>query len=254
MSNTAVFSVPAPTDTPSVRICVYGDSLTAGFPCFEPYADSLVSALADDGIYAEVVGCGFCGMTAVEMAQGVSSSQLQDIFGRTGPGLRHLLAENGSFDLVLIMGGTNDLGVPQSSAQEVVASLQTLHTVCRAVKTPSMTLSVPQSSVTGRSKYPEAKAKWHAINQALAAHSPEFVDTSELLPFNKASCARGLWDPDELHFTAAGSWEFGSGLAPLVAEFLSGSVEVEEEEDPAVCALGLSDTLGRLMQNFLPWN
>lgn len=240
-SDSAVFSVPAPGNSPSARICVYGDSLTAGFPSFEPYADSLVSALADEGVYVEVVGCGLCGMTAVEMAQGLDSSHLQDMFGRTGPGLRRFLAENGSFDLVIIMGGTNDIGMPQSSTQEIVASLKTLHRACQTLDTPSMTLSVPESSVRGTSQYPEAKQKWHAINKALKAQSPEFVDTKELISFDKASCARGLWDPDNLHFTASGSGQFGSRLAPVVAEFLSG----EMGEGPA-----WNDTLVKMMRNF----
>lgn len=88
-----------------------------------------------------------------------------------------------------------------------------------------MALSVPESSVTGGTQYPEAKATWHGINNSLAvwpqdAQSPVFVDTSKLIPFDHASCARGLWHPDNLHFTAAGSKEFGSRLAPIVAEFL----------------------------------
>jgi len=233
--NTAVFSVPAPAGTTaSARICVYGDSLTAGFPCYEPYAKSLVSSLSTVGVSVEVVGCGLCGMTAAEMARGLDSSQLKDQFGRTGPGLRCLLDEQGPFDLVLIMAGTNDLGVPHSSVQEVLASLQTLHRACHRVGMPSMILSVPESSVTGTSQYPEAKAKWHGINNALAAwaqdaQSPGFVDTSKLIPFDHASRARGLWDPDSLHFTALGSRELGSRLAPVVMQSLSGKKSVAPE-------------------------
>lgn len=165
-------------------------------------------------------------MTAVEMARGLDSLQLKDTFGRTGPGLRRLLAEHSSIDLVLIMAGTNDVAMPQSSAQEVVSSLQSLHMACHAAGTPSMILSVPESCVTGTSLYPQAKAKWHAINKALAAwaedsQSPALVDTSKLIPFHRKSCAEGLWDPDNLHFTAVGSKELGSSLAPALMEFLS---------------------------------
>jgi lysophospholipase L1-like esterase len=207
---------------------VYGDSMTAGFPSYEPYAKSLASTLAAAGVSVEVVGCGLCGLTAVEMARGLDAQQLRDNFGRVGPGLGRLLAEQGPFDLVLVMAGTNDLGVPQTSAEEVLASLQCMHKACWAVGAPSLALSVPESSVTGTAQYPVAAAKWHAINNALAAwgqraqgenpcNSPFFVNTAELVSFNRAACMRGLWDPDNLHFTAAGSREFGNKLAPLIA-------------------------------------
>merc|ERR1719456_588140 len=110
--------------------------MTAGFPCYEPYSKSLVPALASAGICAEVVGCGLCGLTAVEMARGLDSPQLQDNFGRVGPGLRHLLAEQDPFDLVIIMAGTNDLGGRHSSAEEVLASLKSMHAACWAKGTP----------------------------------------------------------------------------------------------------------------------
>jgi hypothetical protein len=214
---------------------VYGDSMTAGFPCYEPYAKSMVSTLAATGIYAEVVGCGLCGLTAVEMARGLDSPQLQDQFGRMGPGLRHLLEEQGPFDLVIVMAGTNDLGVPHATAEEVLASLQSMHGACWATGTPSVALSVPESSVTGTTQYPEAAVKWHAINNGLAAWAqaeqrenshtrPFFVNTARLVSFDHAARARGLWDPDSLHFTAAGSQEFGSKLAPVIAPCLQRQV------------------------------
>lgn len=209
--------------------------MTAGFPAYEPYAKSLTSTLSAAGLSVEVVGCGLCGLTGVEMAQGLDAQQLRDNFGRVGPGLRRLLAEQGPFDLVLVMAGTNDLGVSNSS-EEVVACLQEMHKACWATGTPSVVLSIPESSVTGTAQYPDAAAKWHAINKALAnwgqaaqsenpSSSPFFVNTSELVSFDHTTCMRGLWDPDGLHFTAAGSREFGSKLAPLIASHLQGQTQ-----------------------------
>lgn len=210
---------------------MYGDSMTAGFPCYEPYAKSLASSLTAAGVSVEIVGCGLCGLTAMEMACSLEAQQLQDNFGRVGPGLQTLLAEQGPFDLVLIMAGTNDLGVPHSAVQDVLSCLQSMHRACWAVGTASIALSIPESSVTGTTQYPVAAAKWRAINDALAAWgqsaqeenpcgSPFFVNTAELVSFDQAACMRGLWDPDNLHFTAAGSREFGSKLATLIASRL----------------------------------
>lgn len=212
---------------------MYGDSLTAGFPSYEPYAKSLSSALVDAGISAEVIGCGLCGLTAVEMASGVDSSQLQDQFCRKGPGLRKLLDDEGPFDLVVIMAGTNDLGVPDTSAEAVLCSLKTIHEACWTAGTPTVALSIPESKVTGTVQYPEGAKKWHAINDALARwatakegdpslKSSFLVNSATLVSFDDAALARGLWHPDSLHFTSAGSREFGSKLAPIVASHLFG--------------------------------
>jgi len=222
---------------------VYGDSLTAGFPCYEPYAKSLISKLDSSGVSAEVVGCGLCGMTAVEMARGLESEQLRDNFGRMGPGLGKLLAEQGPFDLVIIMVGTNDVGGAQYSAEEVLASLKKMHKACWAAGTPTVALSVPESTVTGTSQFLQAQRKWHAVNNALAtwAQSEQgnnqfkgLVNSARLPAFDHAARSRGLWDPDNLHFSAAGSREFGSKLAPVVAAHLQKETRLPQLPESAI--------------------
>jgi hypothetical protein len=159
-----------------------------------------------------------------------------------GLGLGKLLAEQGPFDLVIIMAGTNDLAMPQYSAEEAVASLKKMHKACWATGTATVALSVPESTVTGTAQYPEAQRKWHAVNNALAAwakaeQSERFkglVNSAKLLPFDQSSRMRGLWDPDSLHFSAAGSREFGSKLAPIVASHLkekTGLPQILESND-----------------------
>jgi lysophospholipase L1-like esterase len=223
--NVAVFSVGSPGNTNAARICVYGDSLTAGFSPsagFEPYAKSLVSTLAAAGVSAQVVGCGLCSLTAVDMAQRLDSSQLPDGFGRTGTGLSKLLADHGPFDLVIIMAGTNDVGNPQLSSQYVLDSLARMHEACWRAGSQTLAVSIPESSVTGTMQYPELKAKWKTINVELAAWAQSkpctsFVNSAMLLSFDRAACASGFWDADGLHFSAAGSREFGRKLGSLIA-------------------------------------
>jgi lysophospholipase L1-like esterase len=216
--------------------------MTAGFPCYEPYAKSLISTLEGEGIFAEVVGCGLCGLTAVEMARGLDSEKLKDNFGRVGLGLRRLLEEQGPFDLVMIMAGTNDLAFPEYSSKKVLESLKSMHKACWEKGVPTVALSVPESCVTGSNKYPDAAKKWHKINDALAEwasaeegeHSLEsalFVNTATLVSFNKEGRKRGLWEDDSLHFTAAGSREFGSKLAPVVASHLQTQTEDCESDN-----------------------
>merc|ERR1719335_852448 len=174
------------------------------------------------------------------MARGLDSMQLQDVFGRVGPGLRKLLAEQGPFDLVVIMAGTNDVANPQLPAEEVLRSLKKMHEACWAVGTPTVALSVPESSVTGTAQFPEERARWHKLNNMLAAwaqaeqrerspRAPLFVDSARLVSFDHAAHARGLWDADGIHFTADGSREFGSKLATFIASHVHKSKQLCEQ-------------------------
>merc|ERR1719217_1537543 len=134
--------------------------------------------------------------------------------------------------------------MPQYSAEEVLGSLKKMHAACWATGTPSVALSVPESTVTGTSQFPEAQRKWHTVNHAIAGwakakqaerslQSPLFVNSASLLSFNNAPRMRGLWDPDSLHFSAAGSREFGSKLAPVVASHLQGQMYLPESSAPS---------------------
>lgn len=223
---------------------MYGDSLTAGFVCgltpsqYEPYARALKDALGSLGTTVEITGCGLCGLTAAEMAKGLdSSSQLRDVTGRSGPGLRRMLTEQGPFDLVLIMAGTNDIAMNTSRADDIVRSIKELHTACHALGTPTVLLSIPESCATVGPQFPEVAKKWRAVNTALATwvrdeekrtslctrQRPFRVDAAQLLPFNQTAQMRNLWEHDGLHFSKAGSREFGSQLASLLVPLLSES-------------------------------
>jgi hypothetical protein len=232
--------------------------MTAGFPSYEPYANSLVSTLGDEGISAEVVGCGLCGLTAVEMAKGLDAPELKDNFDRVGPGLSRLLKEQGPFDLVIIMAGTNDVACP-SSVREVLASLKRMHAACWEAGVPTIALSVPESCVTGTDQFPEAQKKWHALNNALRAWGkaqrgelslsrPLFMKSADFFSWDDEAWERGLWDEDGLHFTADGSEEFGSKLAPLLASHLQGPTGLREINDEYSDDESLSPR-GRRMKN-----
>jgi hypothetical protein len=78
------------------------------------------------------------------------------------------LAEQGPFDLVIIMAGTNDVAVPDISVEKALASLKSMHEACWEAGIPTVALSVPESVVTGTSNWPKATKKWHAINKAIA--------------------------------------------------------------------------------------
>eukprot|EP00747_Dinoflagellata_sp_TGD_P209705 gnl/TRDRNA2_/TRDRNA2_83080_c0_seq1.p1 gnl/TRDRNA2_/TRDRNA2_83080_c0~~gnl/TRDRNA2_/TRDRNA2_83080_c0_seq1.p1 ORF type:complete len:362 (+),score=40.37 gnl/TRDRNA2_/TRDRNA2_83080_c0_seq1:172-1257(+) len=221
----AVFSLPASENVTAFsisgkRIGLYGDSLTAGFPCFEAYGKSLHSSLAEMGISVDIVGCGFAGRTASHMAEDLDSETISDERGRMGPGIRLFLDEHGPFDLLVILAGTNDIISSDLSAEEVLDSLKSLHRVCSEAGIDSVALSIPEGYFTGSDEYPEERAKWSAINAELASWSPFFVNSSSLIPFDDAAREHGLWEEDGLHPSESGYEQIGIRLAPVIAEHL----------------------------------
>merc|ERR1712061_692832 len=103
----------------ALRVLAFGDSLTAGFPSLEPYAQAMAESLSDMGIPVEVTVCGLCGMTVHQMLAGMNESSLIDSIGRTGIGLMELVRVKRGFwtkaDIVLVMAGTSDLTSPSTA-------------------------------------------------------------------------------------------------------------------------------------------
>jgi len=233
----AVAASSAASSAPRVRILAYGDSLTAGF-CdrgrkFSPYGAALVEALAPE-FDAEVWVCGLSGMLAEEMMERLRRKVLRDRFGRQGKGLQYILAEDGKFDLVIIMAGTNDLATPCRAA-DVCNSVQALHGACHEFGLRTVALSVPHTRILAKVLEAEAEQKkvhsarrayavrWRDTNDMLQkwATGPgeqdgvvHFVDTSTVMPFSEDS---GCWEEDGLHFSPQGSRHLGEALASQLA-------------------------------------
>lgn len=143
---------PASSERSVLRIVAYGDSLTAGFPSFEPYAQRFVDELASQGIYVDVTVCGLCGLTAGDMLRCAGEFQpVYDPLSRAGVGLLEAARrKEGAWreaDLVLIMTGTNDLGKlfdlqgPEEIGQRIIA----LHRICLAEGIPTVALGIPDA-------------------------------------------------------------------------------------------------------------
>ncbi|CAE8634837.1 unnamed protein product [Polarella glacialis] len=143
------------------------------------------------------------------------------------------------------MAGTNDLlsespatataatTTAARQAAEVVRAIQKLHLACHQRSVNTLAFSMPDFGS------PELLAKreaWLQVNgllkdwvsgsnrgdpnSGLAAGKPAlFVDSSVLLPCDKASIDRGLWDEDRVHFSPAGSRHFGRALAQHVLSY-----------------------------------
>lgn len=216
------------------RVLCYGDSNTAGFCAngnhFSPYGRSLMKALSASGCVTEVAFCGLNGLTGEDMATKMTSPAIRDVVGHTGKGLVQILNDEGQQDLVIIMAGTNDLG-KGTSPEAIIQYIQQLHSACHEWMIPTIALS-PPTVLTGFAR--SMRPKLTAMIQSYAHRTPGVVayfDVERLLPRSEAG---GYWEPDELHFSPAGSHELGMRLAPTVLEQLKrdGRKSVQENTSP----------------------
>lgn len=227
---------------PAKHILCYGDSLTAGFfnkgHSFEPYARTLCEKLADSGMACKVSFCGFSGRTAEDMVQTAAGS-LSCVVGLRGKGLIRTLEEDGPFDLVLIMAGTNDLGFG-ATHERLLGWLRRLHRICHERGTPTVCLAPPPAPCAGKPREGDRQRLVALLRRAFQGNDGKVIamDPAEYVSAADAK----LWDHDGLHFSQAGSRALGRGLASLVLEWFascaarnaSRSQQVEQKQ---MCAL-----------------
>eukprot|EP00416_Gambierdiscus_australes_P042987 CAMPEP_0171118724 /NCGR_PEP_ID=MMETSP0766_2-20121228/95401_1 /TAXON_ID=439317 /ORGANISM="Gambierdiscus australes, Strain CAWD 149" /LENGTH=436 /DNA_ID=CAMNT_0011581329 /DNA_START=1 /DNA_END=1312 /DNA_ORIENTATION=- len=224
------------------QLLCYGDSLTAGFyaggRAFEPYAQTLAEVLAAAGSATEIRACGHSGHSAGEMVKNLESNHVQDVAMRHGKGLRRILADEPLPELVLIMAGTNDLG-RQRTSKAIFQDVHRLHSECHARGVRTVVLAPPAAPSMARTSWERERGKVKELLAAWARSAPLcalFVDPAELVQPTRTG---GAWDPDGLHFSAAGSQLLGRRLAPLLLPLLvarrspgAGATAVESTGQP----------------------
>jgi lysophospholipase L1-like esterase len=203
-----------------MRVLCYGDSNTIGF-CesgrrYQPYGKALSDALAAAQTPAEVTACGLCGLTAKEMDEGRAESVLEPRCGPHGKGLERLLKDDGPWDLVVIMAGTNDLGAGAEIGRTQV-HVARIHALCHDHGVPTVNVAPPSSisivhMAQERRRLADLMGTWARATPDVLFH----VDSEEIIPRS----ATGMYEPDEIHFSARGSDELGRLLAPKIAAVL----------------------------------
>lgn len=203
------------------RILCYGDSLTAGF-CdngrrFTPYGHALKESLKAAGLLCEVVICGLSGLTAKQMVADSSSQAIQDVTGQFGRGLARILNEDGPFDLVIIMAGTNDLG-QGSPVKAAFDSACRLHALCHSRGIPTVALAPPLTPRTPSLKEARCSIKnlLEQWKRNAATHCQALIDPEELIPRMMSA----HWEADEIHFSPSGSHALGQQVASLILPLL----------------------------------
>merc|ERR1719454_602015 len=212
------------------RILCYGDSNTVGFfnegRSFQSYGQSLAAELLEAGVPCEVAVCGLCSLTTLDMLNERSSQSVRTPIGPSGRGLLRMLEEDGSIDLVIIMSGTNDIGM-RTNTTTIVQHVAQLHALCHERGVPPVVLAPTQGSGPAcrlpRQQLADLLFKW-ASN---ATGVLDCVDVEDLVPrpvgkdgASSNPSAAVHWEPDDLHFSAAGSMALGQRLAPHVTSWL----------------------------------
>ena len=211
-----------------LRLLAFGDSLTAGYHhmghAFAPWAPLLQRLLGSDVVCDHI---GLSGFTTQQMLDTADEQSVTDVVPVTWPGYRTQLRRH-RYDVVLILGGTNDLadyGHGPMPTQRTVSNLAKLHAFAHEAGARSVAMTIPESkgAVYFETRSPPFRVRLDA-NEAIrawAANQPadrvHLVDASALVPY---SGTNGLWEPDGLHLSQRGYEAFGRALAPQIAEFV----------------------------------
>jgi len=205
------------------RILCYGDSLTAGYynngRSFSPYGTALEDALTSLGLECEVSINGLSGHCADQMVKELDSPVCQDICGRLGKGLAHILDNERHYDLVILMAGTNDFG-GNSNLKSIQNDVCELHDACHARGVPTVMLAAPCNAENMRTGLSQILRRWAQKQDQVMS----FIDPEEVIPRR----TRSYWEPDQVHFTPSGSHALGLYLAPIVADILLEHTACEE--------------------------
>jgi lysophospholipase L1-like esterase len=229
-------TAPPPQSASSIRILAFGDSLTAGTspPNYElyPYAPYLEAALNQRGKLVErtvvvvVRHVGFPGWTAVQM--------VDDANGPRGLQTTIRRIQDPSLSLVILLAGTNDLGMGRNP-KDIFQSILQLHHLCSkdvddAIQVPhTLAIGIPPSGY--QSMVPEAAAMAQQINQQLNEYATTTTTTSTTttkssstftytpFPFDYEPGGEN-WSKDGLHFSQRGYQVLGESLAPIVEQIL----------------------------------
>jgi lysophospholipase L1-like esterase len=243
----------SPVSNDIVRVFCYGDSLTAGTspPSYElfPYAVHLERSINDKIITSsgtkkntsqniskdQLVGIalpkvsirwkGLPGWTANTLLEYANDSNV-------GLGTTIRKVQNPSLSLVIILAGTNDIGMAASSSSDskesskrIASDIIALHQLVfdsssllnQSIQT--LAISVPPSKWQQSSTVAQSMAE--DVNNRIRAWC-DATENSHFVKHPIESWSHGdrRWAPDGLHLSPVGYEEFGKSLASVVTQIL----------------------------------
>lgn len=223
----------------TIRILCYGDSLTAGtsppmdqlFP-YAPHLEKKLNEMYSDGTSVVVRWRGLPGWTASTMMEYLDDSSV---------GLRSAIngIRDPSLSLVIILAGTNDIGMLTSSMSDVevgdvdnaIEPILSLHKACLEAGnnesgSAPRTLAVGIPGSAWQNMNPSAQKLCNDMNEALenfASSSYEGRLSFVKFPFGYAR-DDPKWSSDGLHFSPQGYEFIGTELAKSVKKILDNPI------------------------------
>lgn len=185
---------------PVVRILAFGDSLTEGW-CdfgtrFHPYTRKVHSLIQSLSKSVDVVNRGVSGETTDQMRE-----RLPLVLNKEGP-----------FDLVIILGGTNDLGLSlNKDGEPLFGRLRSLHELALRYSPLTVAVTIPETGYEVINRFTAVREKRLNVNALLKKYVQDcdskiiLSDLSAKLPRESLSHEdrRKFW-ADDLHLTPAG--------------------------------------------------
>ncbi|CAK3845103.1 Hypothetical predicted protein [Lecanosticta acicola] len=226
--------IPRP-DNSTLRILAFGDSLTEGYTdfgmTFHPYGDALRDTLQES----------FPNLEITVKVEGMSGDCVLPSLGGFNERLRGATKsrEPPEFDLIILLGGTNDLaykmGAGAEGSREIFEEgLEPLYEYVLETRSNLMVVTVPERAVDSRGSELGRRAKGYReelnrmITEWAKAHEQStpkvfLFDLAPKVPYSGddgKEPGERVWSPDGLHMSANGYDLVGRELAKLVGEIL----------------------------------
>jgi len=180
-------------------ILCLGDSLTQGWSGIgtsapRPYTDRLTQRLRDRGATTVIKNDGYSGEYTMSMLNRLKTSLMTPQVG-TSP----------RYDLVLIQGGTNDLG--QWIPADIVSNLKAMHDVAYRTGAHVGLMTIPEARISSLRSVEEERDRLE-VNRKLrefvksSPHRTILIDLDAALPQDAAHAQ--IWAADGLHLSPKG--------------------------------------------------
>ncbi|KAL9645386.1 hypothetical protein ABK040_002585 [Willaertia magna] len=201
-----------------IPILAFGASITAGYHSegrkFHPYSIHLTELLNNSNNNIKVYEYGYSGETTGQMVERIKRCLQKQLTEEDKYGINNWEFPNNEFKVVIIIGGTNDLGKYQTSKETIVENLQNIYNYCKSKLNILYVIacSIPSTTFEHLERFENSYLKKKIfVNNFIENYCKEnnekmrFVDICNLLSYKDCDeLERKMYWDDCLHFTPKG--------------------------------------------------
>ncbi|KAI1371690.1 SGNH hydrolase [Hypoxylon crocopeplum] len=215
------------TRTP-LRILCFGNSLTAGYPAGQPYAEKLKEKLEE-----AFQGHGFGGVEYEVEGEPGDLVTRGNFVPRMQDSWRIALKHKQPYDWTIVLGGTNDLGWG-CAVDDIVAGLKRTWDIPLSKGKKVLALTIPDT----RARYKNIKECRDEVNTAIKEYKRKnffYFDLNKAVPYHDMvpSDRPKYWNMDGVHLTAEGYNLMGE----KIAEELIRIIKLAEAQDTHISSI-----------------